>query len=80
MAGWRDRYPPAFRDALVERGLEIEEDQDGQLHITLEERPTRFLFELARASGAEIRHLRRFERSLEDQFLSAVDRDAPRAS
>ncbi|TDI38663.1 MAG: ABC transporter ATP-binding protein [Acidobacteria bacterium] len=76
----REDEPGTFRKALAESGLLIEEGRDGQLRITLEERPTRFLFELARASGAEIRHLRRFERSLEEQFLSAVDRDAPRDS
>lgn len=76
----REDEPGAFRDALAARGLTIDEDRDGQLRITLEERPTRFLFEVAHASGAEIRHLRRFERSLEEQFLSAVDRGELRAS
>lgn len=76
----REDEPGTFRKALAGSGFLIDEDRDGQLCVALEERPTRFLFEVARASGAEIRHLRRFERNLEEQFLSAVDTGKPRAS
>jgi len=76
----REDEPGTFRKARAGSGFLIDEDRDGQLRVALEERPTRFLFEVVRASGAEIRHLRRFERSLEEQFLSAVDTGKPRAS
>jgi ABC-2 type transport system ATP-binding protein len=75
----REDSPGAFRDELSTRGLPLEEDSHGQLRITLSpgdasaEPSTRFLFEAARLVGAEIRHLRRFETSLEDEFLTAVD-------
>jgi len=75
----REEEPGAFARALTSRGLAIEEDLDGLLKVTLESTDengspwaARSLFEIARASGAEIRHLRRFEKNLEEQFLSAV--------
>jgi ABC-2 type transport system ATP-binding protein len=68
----REDRPGSFRSALSDRGLEVTEDLDGMLRISLAAPSTRSLFETARNSGAEIRHMRRFERSLEDQFLSAV--------
>lgn len=77
----RENSPGAFRDELSSRGLTLEEDTHGQLQITLSpgdstaEPSTRFLFEAARSVGAEIRHLRRFETSLEDEFLTAIDHD-----
>ncbi len=82
----REDSPGAFRNKLSTRELAIEEDSHGQLRITLSpadsmaEPSTRFLFEAARSVGAEIRHLRRFESSLEDKFLTAVDNDPPHAS
>jgi ABC-2 type transport system ATP-binding protein len=75
----RENSPGAFRDALSPHGLKLQEDNHGQLRITLpptqssEEPSTRFLFEAARSIGAEIRHLRRYETSLEEEFLTAVD-------
>jgi ABC-2 type transport system ATP-binding protein len=77
----REDAPGAFRKALAEHDLAIDEDSYGQLRITLpagaasEAPSTRFLFEAARSAGAEIRHLRRFETKLEDRFLTAVDTD-----
>jgi ABC-2 type transport system ATP-binding protein len=78
LAGWvyeirvRESTPGSFRGALAGRGVECSEDRDGLLRCALEDPSTRPLFECAREKGAEIRHLRRFERSLEDRFLSAV--------
>ena len=75
----REDTPGAFQEALSSHDVAIEEDSHGQLRITLsasdsaEAPSTRFLFEAARSAGAEIRHLRRFETSLEETFLTAVD-------
>ena len=75
----REDTPGAFRNALSSGDVAIEEDSHGQLRITLsasdssEALSTRFLFEAARSAGAEIRHLRRFETSLEETFLAAVN-------
>ena len=74
----REDTPGSFRNALSSGDVSIEEDSHGQLRITLsasdssEAPSTRFLFEAARSAGAEIRHLRRFETSLEETFLTAV--------
>jgi ABC-2 type transport system ATP-binding protein len=78
LAGWvyeirvRETTPGSYRLALESRGVECSEERDGLLRCALEDPSTRPLFECAREKGAEIRHLRRFERSLEDRFLSAV--------
>ena len=75
----REEEPGSFARALTAKGLAIEEDLDGLLRVTLESTDengspwaTRTLFEIARAVGAEIRHLRKFEKNLEEQFLTAV--------
>jgi ABC-2 type transport system ATP-binding protein len=70
--GVREERPGSFREALRGRGIDTAEEIDGLVRISLEEPSTRLLFETARAASAEIRHLKRFERSLEDRFLSAV--------
>lgn len=75
----REDSPGAFKRALRDHELTIDEDSHGHLRITLsagdsrDAPSTRFLFEAARSAGAEIRHLRRFETHLEDEFLGAVD-------
>ena len=79
----REDTPGAFRKALSSQdvAIEIAEDTHGQLKITLPTSDssrapsTKFLFEAARAAGAEIRHLQRFEPDLEETFLAAVDVD-----
>jgi ABC-2 type transport system ATP-binding protein len=68
----REEHPGSFREALRGRGIETAEEIDGLVRVSLEEPSTRLLFESARSASAEIRHLKRFERSLEDRFLSAV--------
>jgi len=68
----REDEPGAFRNTLSRHGLEIDEDPNGLLRVTMNEPSTRFLFEAARSAGAEIRHLQRFETNLEDRFLKAV--------
>jgi hypothetical protein len=40
--------------------------------VSLADPSTRLLFDAAASASAEIRHLRRFEKSLEDRFLAAV--------
>lgn len=74
----REDRPGSFRDALRGRGIETAEEIDGLVRVSLEEPSTRLFFETARATSAEIRHLKRFERSLEDRFLSAVASEAER--
>ena len=79
----REDTPGAFQKALSSQdvAIEIAEDTHGQLKITLPTSDssrapsTKFLFEAARAAGAEIRHLQRFEPDLEETFLAAVDVD-----
>jgi ABC-2 type transport system ATP-binding protein len=75
----REEAPGAFRLALEQRGLEVTEERDGLLRVSLSEgeAKTRLLFETARTAGSEIRHLRRFESSLEERFLTAVRNTAP---
>jgi ABC-2 type transport system ATP-binding protein len=68
----REERPGSFRAALLGRGIETTEEIDGLVRVNLAEPSTRLLFETARSVPAEIRHLKRFERSLEDRFLSAV--------
>ncbi|MGH9319770.1 MAG: ABC transporter ATP-binding protein [Vicinamibacteria bacterium] len=69
----REEEPGRFQQELARRGMAWIEEQDGLLSIELAEPSTRLFFEAARDARAEIRHLRRFEKSLEEQFLSAVD-------
>jgi ABC-2 type transport system ATP-binding protein len=77
-AGWvyeirvREEEPGGFRRELARRGIETAEERDGLLRVPLSEPSTRLLFEAAANSSAEIRHLRRFEKSLEERFLAAV--------
>jgi ABC-2 type transport system ATP-binding protein len=83
-SGWvyeirvREEDPGRFRRELSDRGIEASEEHDGLLRITLREPSTRLLFESAEKASAEIRHLRRFERSLEERFLTAVGQEEAR--
>jgi ABC-2 type transport system ATP-binding protein len=72
----RERVPGRFMAALTAEGVPVNEDLDGLIHVTLEGSGTRLLFEIARRTGAELRHLERFEPSLEDVFLDAVGRES----
>ncbi len=69
----REEEPGRFAAALAERGLEPVAGKDGSLLVSLPEPDGRILFETALATGAELRHLRRFESSLEELFLAALD-------
>ena len=78
-SGWvyevrvREEEPGGFRRELASRGIiETAEEHDGLLRVAFQEASTRLLFEAAEKSSAEIRHLRRFEKSLEDRFLTAI--------
>jgi ABC-2 type transport system ATP-binding protein len=77
-SGWvyeirvREEEPGGFRRELASRAIETAEEHDGLLRVALQEPSTRLLFEAAEKSSAEIRHLRRFEKSLEDRFLTAI--------
>ena len=77
-SGWvyeirvREEEPGGFRRELASRAIETTEEYDGLLRVALQEPSTRLLFEAAEKSSAEIRHLRRFEKSLEDRFLTAI--------
>jgi ABC-2 type transport system ATP-binding protein len=73
----RETIPGAFKRALSERGIEANEDPQGSIVLALEGPETRMLFETARSSQAEIRHMRRYEKTLEERFLSAVREDSP---
>jgi ABC-2 type transport system ATP-binding protein len=66
----REEEPGRFREELTRQGLECAEEHDGLLRVSLRE--PRPLFDAAAKTSAEIRHMRRFERSLEEQFLSAI--------
>jgi ABC-2 type transport system ATP-binding protein len=72
----REHVPGRFVAALAAKGVPVEEDLDGLIHATLTGRDTRFLFEIARTTGTELRQLERFEPSLEDVFLDAVGRES----
>ncbi len=77
-SGWvyevrvREEEPGGFRRELASRGIETAEEHDGLLRVAFREASTRLLFEAAEKASAEIRHLRRFEKSLEDRFLTAI--------
>jgi ABC-2 type transport system ATP-binding protein len=85
-SGWvyeirvREEEPGHFRRELAGRGIETTEEHDGLLRVALEEPSTRLLFESAERASAEIRHLRRFERSLEERFLTAVGEERGEAA
>jgi ABC-2 type transport system ATP-binding protein len=68
----REEEPGGFRRELASRGIEAAEEHDGLLRVALRDPSTRLLFEAAEKTSAEIRHLRRFEKSLEDRFLTAI--------
>ncbi len=68
----RESRAGAFKEHIAPHVQDLSEDRDGFLRITLHDPSTHLLFEVARAAEAEIRHLRRFEKSLEDRFLDAV--------
>ena len=72
----RERAPGRFVAALAAEGIPVNEGLDGLIHVTLTGTDTRFLFETARNSGAELRHLERFEPSLEDVFLDAIGHES----
>jgi ABC-type uncharacterized transport system ATPase subunit len=72
----RERSPGRFVAALAAEGVPVDEDLDGLIHVTLTGTDTRLLFETARNTGAELRHLERFEPSLEEVFLDAVGRES----
>lgn len=72
----REEEPGRFRQELASRGLESTEEHDGLLRVALREPSTRLLFEAAEKASSEIRHLRRFEKSLEERFLTAVGEGA----
>lgn len=78
----REESPGAFRAEVSRHDVHVDEDSHGQLRISLPADGTRapstkFLFEAARTVGAEIRHLQRFETTLEDEFLNVVNLDPP---
>jgi len=78
----REQTPGRFRAELASRGVLVSESQEGLLRVCLNRNmdtdthtdaaDTRFLFQVARSAGAELRHIRRFEPSLEELFLAAV--------
>jgi ABC-2 type transport system ATP-binding protein len=68
----REEAPGLFREELGRRGIEAAEGNDGLVRASLRESGTRPLFEAAESASAEIRHLRRFEVSLEERFLRAI--------
>jgi ABC-2 type transport system ATP-binding protein len=72
----REKVPGRFAAALEAEGFSVKEDLDGLLHVTLKGADTRFLFETAKKTGAELRHLERFEPRLEEVFLDAVGRES----
>lgn len=71
----REERTGAFKRAIETLVEDLSEDRDGLLRITLAAPDTRKLFQIARETGSEIRHLRRFETSLEERFLDAVSRE-----
>jgi len=81
-SGWvyeirvREEEPGGFRRELASRGIETAEEHDGLLRVAFQEPSTRVLFEVAEKTSAEIRHLRRFEKSLEERFLTAIGEGA----
>jgi len=68
----REKAPGGFAAALVDQGMDVKESEDGLLHVTVRDADTRTLFAAARAAGAELRHLEKFEPSLEEVFLTAI--------
>ncbi len=68
----REKVPGRFAAALADQGISVNESEDGLLHVGMKDSDTRTLFDIARTAGAELRHLERFEPSLEEVFLAAV--------
>ena len=69
----REETPGRFRATLAGIGMSVIEKEDGLLHVTMKENDTRGLFEAAKTAAAEIRHLERFEPTVEDIFLAAIN-------
>jgi ABC-2 type transport system ATP-binding protein len=69
----REETPGRFRDILVGVGMNVIEKEDGLLHVTMKNNGTRSLFEAAKNASAEIRHLERFEPTLEEIFFAAIN-------
>jgi hypothetical protein len=70
----REEVKGSFAAALADKGMDVTESEDGLVHVTVRDNDTRALFAVARDAGAELRHLERFEPSLEEVFLAAVGR------
>ncbi len=68
----REQVPGRFAAALADQGMSVKESKDGLLNVSMRDADTRTLFYIARDTGAELRHLERFEPSLEEVFLTAV--------
>jgi ABC-2 type transport system ATP-binding protein len=68
----REQVPGRFAAALTDQGMSVNESEDGLLNVSMRDADTRALFSVARDTGAELRHLERFEPSLEEVFLTAV--------
>ena len=69
----REETKGRFQEILADIGMSVTEKGGGLLHVTMKERGTRSLFEAARRAAAEIRHLERFEPTLEEVFLAAIN-------
>jgi ABC-2 type transport system ATP-binding protein len=68
----REEVKGRFAAALADKGIDVKESEEGLLNVTVKDDDTRTLFAVARDAGAELRHLERFEPSLEEVFLAAV--------
>jgi len=68
----REPEPGGFRSALEGQCRSVSQDKDGLVHVTMESSSTQSLFAAALASQTEIRHLRRFEATLEERFAGAM--------
>jgi ABC-type uncharacterized transport system ATPase subunit len=69
----REETPGRFREMLIGTGMSVTEKENGLLHVTMKDNGTRSLFEAAKKASAEIRHLERFEPTLEEIFLTAIN-------
>ena len=69
----REETDGRFRETLDDIGMSVTEKGGGLLHVTMKENGTRSLFEAAKKAAAEIRHLERFEPTLEEVFLAAIN-------
>ncbi len=67
----------AFVDALAAAGVECHGNDDDVLRVFLPEgKDARYLFQVASAHGAQVRHLRASVPTLEDVFAQAIERPA----